>query len=213
MRQPNIRNAPLTAAEALREEFVQLNGPLPDYHAWLNQLPEEPRLWLLQKDHLKDPALLAEKLLTPATPLAQFLRDQLNSEIARSLGDLPPSTSRDDSALQPKAWRDPLSRAGGWRSSIASCSKKPSRTPLRGSGTPWPAFAPYSTPILAPPFASPGAAFAARLLLSACCKAWPLTICSPSSIICPPCRAVATSALGSLPGFITPVHLKKFSRR
>ncbi len=101
MRQPNIRNAPLTAAEALREEFVQLNGPLPDYHAWLNQLPEEPRLWLLQKDHLKDPALLAEKLLTPATPLAQFLRDQLNSEIARSLGDLPPSTSREDSALEP----------------------------------------------------------------------------------------------------------------
>src|SRR6266496_5666364 len=101
MRQPNIRNAPLTAAEVLREEFVQLHGPLPAYHAWLDQLPDEPPRWLLQKDHFKNLALLAEQLLTPTNPLAQFLREQLNSETARSLDDLPRSTSLDDSSLEP----------------------------------------------------------------------------------------------------------------
>src|SRR5437867_9043266 len=85
MRPQNNRNVPLTAAEALREEFVELHGALPDYHAWLSQLPDERRLWLLREDHFKDATLLAERLLKPDDALAQFLREQLHPDTARTL--------------------------------------------------------------------------------------------------------------------------------
>ncbi len=75
----------LTAAEALKEEFVRLHGPLPGYHAWLRQLPAEPRLWLLRKDHFRNPKPLVEDLLAAATPLTRFLREQLSGETARTL--------------------------------------------------------------------------------------------------------------------------------
>src|SRR5882672_6557966 len=81
----HTNNSPLTAAEALKEEFVQLHGPLPDYHAWLNQLPAEPALWLLHKDHFKNAKPFVEDLLAAATPLTRFLHERLGTETARTL--------------------------------------------------------------------------------------------------------------------------------
>jgi hypothetical protein len=78
-------DSPLTAAEALKEEFIQLHGPLPAYHAWLKQLPAEPRLWLLRIDHFKNPRPFIAGLLAAATSLTRFLRDRLGAETSRTL--------------------------------------------------------------------------------------------------------------------------------
>ena len=83
--QSHTSNSPLTAAEALKEEFIQLHGPLPGYHAWLNQLPAQPRLWLFRKDHFKNPKPLVEDLLAATTPLTGFLHERLSAETARAL--------------------------------------------------------------------------------------------------------------------------------
>jgi hypothetical protein len=83
--QSPTNTSPLTTAEALKEEFVQLHGPLPDYHAWLNQLPAEPALWLLRKDHFRNPGALVEDLLAATNPLTRFLRERLSAETARTL--------------------------------------------------------------------------------------------------------------------------------
>jgi len=76
---------PLTAAEALKDEFILLHGPLPEYHAWLSQLPAEPQLWLLRKDHFKNPKPLIEDLLAATTPLTRFLKEHLSAETVRTL--------------------------------------------------------------------------------------------------------------------------------
>jgi hypothetical protein len=91
---------PLIAAEVLKEELIQLNGPLPDYHTWLKQLPAEPRLWLLRKDHFKDAPLLAGELLRNETGLAGFLRGQLRTETLAEVEVSRHSTSCDDPLLQ-----------------------------------------------------------------------------------------------------------------
>ena len=83
--QSHPNDAPLTAAEALKEEFIQLHGPLPGYHEWLKQLPAEPALWRLHQDHFKNPKPLVEDLLAAVTPLTRFLKSFLSAETARTL--------------------------------------------------------------------------------------------------------------------------------
>ncbi len=83
--QSHPNDSPLTAAEALKEEFIQLHGPLPGYHAWLNQLPAAPAPWLLRKDHFKNPRPFVEDLLAAANPLTRLLRESLGAETARTL--------------------------------------------------------------------------------------------------------------------------------
>jgi len=102
------QDAPLSAAEALKEEFIQLHGPLPDYHAWLQQLPSEPKLWLLRKDHFKQVRPLLEDLLAAATPLTRFLRERLSAETLKALEGCQRSPAICDSLLESLA--DDLSR-------------------------------------------------------------------------------------------------------
>jgi hypothetical protein len=100
MSQSNPKCGPLPAAEALREEFAQLHGPLPDYQRWLRQLPDQPRLWLFQKDHFKDARALAAQLRNPATPLAEFLRSQLSPETTDAFAACDRAASLCDSVLE-----------------------------------------------------------------------------------------------------------------
>lgn len=100
MATPETREGPITAAEALREEFIQLHGAAaPTYQAWLDALPAGSRLGLFHKDHFKDPCTFITRLLEPTTPLARFLREQLSPETARRLADCPRSTSVCEVAL------------------------------------------------------------------------------------------------------------------
>ena len=79
MKPPKETEAPLTAAEALKEEFLKLHGPPSDsYHQWLDRLPAEPKLWLLLPDHLTETPKFLEKLRLPADAFAQFVRSQLS---------------------------------------------------------------------------------------------------------------------------------------
>src|SRR4030095_14997894 len=75
---PHTRH--LTAGAALREEFVQLHGPLPAYHTWLAQLSDEPKLWHFQPDHISRSALLCEQLRDPHNLVSNFLRENLSPE-------------------------------------------------------------------------------------------------------------------------------------
>src|SRR5262249_26832533 len=83
---PHTTDGPLSAAEALKRELVALNGELPfGYHAWLERLGETPKLWSLQRDHLKQPALLVEKLKQRDDPFCLSLRAQLAARTAQLL--------------------------------------------------------------------------------------------------------------------------------
>jgi len=75
----------LTAGAALREEYVQLHGALPPYHTWLTQLPDEPKLWHFQRDHISRATLLCEQLRDPHNLVANFLRQHLSPETLASL--------------------------------------------------------------------------------------------------------------------------------
>ena len=76
---------PITAAEALKQEFAQLHGPLPPYHDWLVGLPAEPRLWHLRKDHFKDARSFVSRILHSSDALAMHLRAVLRPDTAASL--------------------------------------------------------------------------------------------------------------------------------
>jgi hypothetical protein len=87
MRSSGSEEVPLTAAKALKEEFVHLHGPLPaNYHEWLEKLPDLPKLWLLQKDHFIDAAKFITQLTTGSTPLARFLWEQLSADTIKAIG-------------------------------------------------------------------------------------------------------------------------------
>ena len=76
----------------MREEYVQLHGALPPYHAWLVQLPEEPRLWHFQRDHISRAALLCEQLRDPHNLVSNFLRKHLSPETLAALNHSAEST-------------------------------------------------------------------------------------------------------------------------
>jgi hypothetical protein len=78
-------DGPISAARTLREEFEKLQGPLPDYHDWLGQIPDVPALWLLERDHVKDPALFARLLIDGNDSLSSHLRQQLSPDTAKAL--------------------------------------------------------------------------------------------------------------------------------
>ena len=97
----STQNSHLTAGAALREEFAQLHGSLPAYHAWLAGLPDEPKLWRFQRDHISRSTLLCQQLRDPHHLVSNFLRDHLSRETITALNHSAEGALACDTACSP----------------------------------------------------------------------------------------------------------------